>query len=248
MYLSDANQSKARKPSKVIRRRVGTRSTPSIHQLPQDPSASSKFAKAIADFPLELALAINNSTTSNTTEEAERQKANEDLFQHLQQNASHLTMTADSMQSWNGDCWFAATAFHLNRLQSSTSRTVTADSLRQRVYSYMIDAERKKAFLNGPFCVFDDYTPKGLSQEAQYDEECSQMKKRGTWSRPSSICELAITCLAQVCDCSFTIHQSGQKLPVTVGDSNATHHFNFGRVETSTAAHIHALVEKTKCK
>ena len=250
-YWSVGESSKAVQHDKKIRRGLSTRTTQSLSDhlqgLKQDPRTLSDNAVKDLGADYEYLLALANSTATSRKEELERQDANNGLITHLANTASHLTMTAQSMQPWDGDCWFAATAFHLNRLRPSGSSPITAATLRKDVVTYMSSDSVKTAFVEGPYFIVDEnYKPHGLSKKDQYEKECTAMKKSGCWTRPSSICDIAVICLATVTDSYFTIYQSGRN-PEYVGDENASHKIAFGRVETSTAAHIHALIRKETC-
>ena len=222
---------------------MGTRSTLSVDQQVQQLTLSEDVAGGLGE-TLQLALAMANSMATNAEEEEERQKGNEALFNHLNQHASDYTMTAESMQQWNGDCWFAATAFHLNRIQSSGSQTITAAKLRKDLCNYMSSEPKKQEYLDGPFFVDKDYESADVTKSEQYDKEIAFMKKKGNWNSNSNISDIAVVCLAQITDSLFTIHQSGNKTPLIVGDENARNKFHFGRIMTSSSAHIHALVRK----
>lgn len=226
---------------------MSTRHTPSLgvhlETLAKDIHTLSEEDLQRFDFTQRIALAMENSTTTDHDEECKREAANLTLFEYLHSKTS-LTMTAESMQRWDGDCWFNAVAYQLNQLQLSSSRRYNADKLRKSVHTYLTDHKKELMIF---FTVDSDYEPTGLTKDEQYDKECAFMKRKSNWNSKSSMSEIALQSLAIITKSIFKVHQADQNV-WTIGTEPAEHVFHFGRVNTPQSAHIHALIPKAICK
>ncbi len=177
--------------------RTRFKSNEGTEELRIDPNANLMTIEHI------ISAAFENSRSTNTNDEAERFQGNIDLFEYLRPHL--LTMTPASMQLWNGNCWYGAIAFHLNRDSPDTVETAT--TIRRHVLDY-VKANSQRFLMS--YGSDSNFEPQGLSKTAQFNYDVQYLSKSTNWSTRSSMSEIVLSAACELFDMSMTVYQANK--------------------------------------
>ena len=154
-----------------------------------------------------------------------------------------LTLTADSLLAWDGNCWFSALLFFL-RLQKRDNQKETGEpwnvkALRAQVYDYIL--KEHPCFF--PMYYNADPAREGIDLRELFNTDNKYLRDSSNYSTTSNMGDFVPLAISMLFSMHITIVQH-TGLVLTVGHDDHKHKMTVGRIELPTVQHVHALVLK----
>lgn len=155
-------------------------------------------------------------------------------------------LTAECLQPWDGNCWFHATLFHLNRL-GLNNKNYNAKTLRIDIFNYILN--QKAAFID----LFQNYDPKRPcntpeEREQLFVKDITYLRDTSNYKTESSADSMSAKAIMMFFSLRIKIVNSADGKITTIGHELNKHEMAVGLIDSNGSQHIHALVEISNTK
>ena len=178
---------------------------------------------------------------SNPKRIPDKRLAAEALLQKVARNQTPaLTLTAESLLEWDGNCWFRALLFYLRlqkRDRQENEEPWNVKALRAEVYNYIY--KQKATFF--PMFINYDRQREDVPMDDLFTTDNRYLRDSTNYSTNSTMGDLVPLAISMRFSMRITIiHHQGQV--VLVGHEDNRYRMYVGRIELPDVQHVHALI------